>query len=308
VSAALATGLSLVSILLLDDDPTMRSAARNTLRAAGCRTIVQTGDGHDALEAIGSQHIDLVLCDCQMAPMDGMTFLRRLRAHPAGVSLPVVMLTANNSPEDAWLARELKVAAWLVKPVPPNLLASQVAAALGMTAPHIQDDVLQSLAARYEAQLPAEISYLETMSDLLQRDMAAFAPACDNLLQRLHNVKGQAGTLGYPLLGSLASEVHDLLRLVVRDLDAAAALQPEIVKLVTVAVATMRLVADRKLRGDGGAVGIKLRDQIGGFAARVRASLEAAQQDARHRRDGIVARRQEAASDRIMANRRYIEP
>jgi len=94
----------------------------------------------------------------------------------------------------------------------------------------------------------------------------------------------------------------------VRDLDAAAALQPEIVKLVTVAVATMRLVADRKLRGDGGAVGIKLRDQIGGFAVRVQASLEAAQQDARHRRDGIVARRHEAASDRTMANRRYIEP
>jgi hypothetical protein len=32
------------------------------------------------------------------------------------------------------------VTAWPVKPVPPNLLAGQVAAALGMTAPHIQDD------------------------------------------------------------------------------------------------------------------------------------------------------------------------
>jgi CheY-like chemotaxis protein len=243
-----------------------------------------------------------------MAPMDGMTFLRRLRAHPAGVTLPVVMLTANNSPEDAWLARELKVAAWLVKPVPPHLLADQVAAALGMTAPHIQDDVLQSLAASYEAQLPTEISYLETMSDLLRRDMAAFAPACDNLLQRLHNVKGQAGTLGYPLLGALASEVHDLLRLVVRDLDAAAALQPEIVKLVTVTVATMRLVGEKQLRGDGGAIGIKLRDQIGGFAARVRASLETAQQDARHRREGLSARRQEAAADRALMNRRYTAP
>lgn len=91
-TSALATGLSPVSILLLEDDPTMRSAARNTLRAAGRKTIVQTGGGHDALEVIGSRHIDLVLCDCQMAPMDGMTFLRRLRAHPAGVNLPVVML------------------------------------------------------------------------------------------------------------------------------------------------------------------------------------------------------------------------
>ena len=86
-TSALATGLSLVSILLLDDDPTMRSAARNTLRAAAARPL-QTWDGHDALEVIGSRHIDLVLCDCH-APMDGMTFLA-LRAHPAGVKLPAV--------------------------------------------------------------------------------------------------------------------------------------------------------------------------------------------------------------------------
>ena len=60
-----ATGFGLVTILTLDDDPDMRAAIGGMLRAAGCRSVIQVGNGADALEIIAQRRVDLVLCDCQ---------------------------------------------------------------------------------------------------------------------------------------------------------------------------------------------------------------------------------------------------
>lgn len=308
MSSDYATGFSLITILMLDDDPAMRAAVRTMLREAGCKDIVQTGNGHDALDILSRRRIDLVLCDCQMAPMDGMTFLRRLRDRPDSADTPVIMLTASRDQRDAWEAQQLKAAAWLVKPVLPQALVSHVASALGMAPPRLRDDALASLAESYEARLPQEIALLETTAGKLLGGSTLLEAQLDGLLQRLHIVKGQGGTLGYPLLSEIAGHAHDVLRQVHQHPVASAPLQAEVVKLVSVCVASMKLVAERKLRGEGGVAGEKLRGQLGAFAQALQAKLTAAVEtldaQARQARDDRAVRLAEADANSWVLKRR----
>ena len=303
-----ATGFGLVTILTLDDDPDMRAAIGGMLRAAGCRSVIQVGNGADALEIIAQRRVDLVLCDCQMAPMDGLTFLGRLRLTAQGESMPVVMLTASSDAEEAWRAREHKVAAWLVKPIQPTTLVAQVAAALGMAPPRVGEDVLDSLAAAYEARLPEEIGRLVAMARQVQAGALQGEAAMDALLRALHNVKGQAGTLGYPLLGRIAGWLHDLLRRQMKHPAASAPLMADIVTVLHVGASAMALVAQKKLRGEGGTAGERILQQLGGvvdaLAARLDAAIHEAEEAQRIRRDQEAVRRAEASADRWLLDRR----
>ncbi len=269
-----ASSLGNASILMLEDDPAMRAAVRAMLRAAGCADMQQTSNGHDALTWTEMSPPDLILCDCDMPQMDGMTFLRKLRALPNGAKVPVIMLTANQNAADAWEARQLNVAGWLVKPVSAQNVVAQVAATLGHTAPRVQENVLDALVARYEEKLPQEVLALQALVAELPAEGESLPPELVVLHRRLHKVKGQAGTLGYDLLGQLAAPLHDLLATALARPDAAMPLRAELLKVLRVGLAGMKLVADRRLRGDGGAAGAKMRGQIGEFATALRLQLE----------------------------------
>lgn len=299
MEAALALGLSQVSILMVDDDPTMRAAVRSTLRAAGNRELVQMAEAAEALDYLRHRQVDLVLSDCRMAPMDGITFLRRLREHPRTEHLPVIMLTASSDGRDAWEARELHATAWLVKPVLPQVLLGQIAAALGMAPPPVATDVLARLAARYEAELPSEIAMLEAMVARLPAQPGPQDPLAEEMLGRLHQTQGQAGTLGYPLISVLAGALHDTLRTWLRHPQAHGA---EVRRLLTVGASAMKLVAARRLRGEGGAAGDSIRQHVAHFAGNLQRRIEAeareAEAEVRRLRDLAAVRAAEADADR----------
>ena len=270
------TSLARAKVLMLEDDPTMRDAVRTVLRAAGCQDVLQTGDGNEALRLFDGRPPDLVLCDCQMQPMDGMTFLRKLREHPLGKEVPVIMLTANQNVEDAWEARQLRVAAWLVKPVSAQNVAAQVAATLGRLPPRVQENVLDSLVAEYESRLPHEVLALQSLAAELRPGETGLPEELKELHRRLHNVKGQAGSLGYALLGHLAAPLHDVLAQALLHPDAAEPLREDLLKLLRVGLSGMKLVADRQLRGEGGAAGARMREQLGAYAKGLQERLAAA--------------------------------
>lgn len=111
-----------LNILLVEDDEidvmTVRRAFRknnitNPLRVAG--------DGIEALEMLRSGEMPaenrIVLLDINMPRMDGIEFLRELRADPALRSTTVVVLTTSNEDRDRIHAYELNVAGYILKPV-----------------------------------------------------------------------------------------------------------------------------------------------------------------------------------------------
>lgn len=91
-------------ILIIEDDPEMMSLLRDFFSHQGYQ-VVACSSVPDALPFLshgGMPACDLVIADIQMKPVDGREFLRQ--AHATHPQLPVILMSAMNSPQ---LAREV---------------------------------------------------------------------------------------------------------------------------------------------------------------------------------------------------------
>jgi len=80
-------------ILVVDDDPEVRSLVRTLLERAGA-TVREAGDGREALRIFFDARPDLVILDVEMPELDGWETLERLRDLS---EVPVLMLTARDA-------------------------------------------------------------------------------------------------------------------------------------------------------------------------------------------------------------------
>jgi len=105
----------MATILVVDDEPAIRTILRHQLAGAGYRVLL-AADGRTALEQLDRELPDLVLLDVMMPGMDGREVLRRIRSDPRHHHLPVVMLTARG--ERSHVLRGLEDGAndYIVKP------------------------------------------------------------------------------------------------------------------------------------------------------------------------------------------------
>jgi CheY-like chemotaxis protein len=82
-----------VKVLVVDDEPEACEAVRQVLESHGA--IVQTAvSGSQALHLLPEMKPDVLLADLAMPEMDGYEFIRRVRVHSDGTSVPAVALTA----------------------------------------------------------------------------------------------------------------------------------------------------------------------------------------------------------------------
>ena len=105
-----------MKILVADDSRVMRQIVIRTLRQAGYddHDIVEAEDGADALAKVGSEKPDLVLSDWNMPEMNGIDFLRALRA--GGSSVPFGFVTSEGSPQMRELAESEGALFLIAKP------------------------------------------------------------------------------------------------------------------------------------------------------------------------------------------------
>lgn len=111
------------SILVADDDQTVRNLLRATL-PADSYDILEAADGEQALAICRERRVDLVLLDWQMPERPGAAVLDELRRTSSRI--PVVVLTADTEPKQRDRAAELGAAAFLPKPFSPNELLGLV--------------------------------------------------------------------------------------------------------------------------------------------------------------------------------------
>ena len=111
----------MASILVVDDDPSVRALLRDLLESEG-HEVRTVHDGYAALRALSSARPDCVVLDVMMPGMDGHEVLARLRALDGGASLPVVMLTAAADDAHAWRAWSGGAGFLLGKPFETDLL------------------------------------------------------------------------------------------------------------------------------------------------------------------------------------------
>jgi adenylate cyclase len=118
------------TILTVDDDEAGRSALARALRGMG-HTVIEAGDGRQAVELIGQRSFDLVLLDITMPVMDGYEVLRWIRADPGRAAMPVLMVSGLD--EIAHTVRCIEAGAedFLSKPVDHVLLRARINSLLG---------------------------------------------------------------------------------------------------------------------------------------------------------------------------------
>lgn len=104
------------TILVVDDSITTRTLERSILEAQGYRVLVEV-DGLAGLERLrsGLDAIDLVVADVEMPRMDGFALLAAIRNDPALKTLPVIMMTSRNSPDDIERGLNLGADAYVTK-------------------------------------------------------------------------------------------------------------------------------------------------------------------------------------------------
>lgn len=119
------------TVLVVDDEPTLREVVVRYLEREGYRALV-AADGDEAEAVLRSQSPDLVILDLMLPGTDGLELCRRIRARSA---MPVIMLTARGEETDRIVGLELGADDYVTKPFSPRELVARVRTVLRRTAP-----------------------------------------------------------------------------------------------------------------------------------------------------------------------------
>ncbi len=121
--------LSTLRVVVVDDSVHMGKLLQLMLSAFDIRCAQAFTDGVAAMRAIQADPPDLLLCDWEMHPIDGLTLVRRIRGSESDLlaGIPIVMLTGNTDAAKIRAARAAGVTHVVVKPVTPQALFDRIA-------------------------------------------------------------------------------------------------------------------------------------------------------------------------------------
>jgi CheY-like chemotaxis protein len=115
-----------VKVLIIDDEPDVRSVARLSLGRVGKMEVVELCGGVEAVDTAKSELPDVILLDLMMPEMDGVATFEALRADPQTARIPIVFVTAKAMPDEIRRLKDLGALDVIVKPFDPMLLAAQL--------------------------------------------------------------------------------------------------------------------------------------------------------------------------------------
>lgn len=120
-----------LTILIVDDNLYQRRLVSVILRECGVKTLLQAGNGLDALVELNSygNKIDLIICDLEMPKLKGIDFIRMLRDSDTP-DIPVLVITGHSDNANMAGAIEAGINGFLVKPVKPGPLISRIRTAV----------------------------------------------------------------------------------------------------------------------------------------------------------------------------------
>jgi len=105
-----------IKIVVADDSGTMRMMFKQILAKAGYTNLVMAVNGADGLEKVKAEQPDLVVSDWNMPQMDGMEFLKALRATDEFKDLPFIMATAQSDKGQQLSIKEAGASGHVPKP------------------------------------------------------------------------------------------------------------------------------------------------------------------------------------------------
>ncbi|HWI67378.1 MAG TPA: response regulator [Nitrospiraceae bacterium] len=120
--------MSEVRALIVDDSSVMRKIIERALRQAGLNSLVafEAGSGIEGLDLLKTRQFDLILSDINMPSMDGLEFVRQIRAQDLARGVPVVMITTESSEEHVKQAIQAGARGYIRKPFTTDQVKERV--------------------------------------------------------------------------------------------------------------------------------------------------------------------------------------
>ena len=110
--------MSEVRALIVDDSSVMRKIVERSLRQAGLNLLLvhEAASGIEGLDVLRAATVDLILTDINMPSMDGLEFVRQIKAQNLAQGVPVVMITTESSEEHVKQAIQAGARGYIRKP------------------------------------------------------------------------------------------------------------------------------------------------------------------------------------------------
>lgn len=214
-------------VLVADDHAANRLLLQGVLQKAGHR-VMTVDDGEAALDALAEGEFDLALVDLHMPSLSGIDLLRQLRVMQAGAQIrtPVVVVSADASPEAAQTCRDAGARAFITKPFTAGQLLDTIAGIAAGEAPAaataeparallhasgeqvLDASVLDEFAAlgmgkAFELEFVAQCM-TDARVALARMQAAGEAGDWDQYREQAHALKGVTGNLGLLQCASLS--------------------------------------------------------------------------------------------------------
>ena len=193
-------------ILIVDDEPHNRDMIAAFLEMEGFQTA-QAEDGEAALELVGRLAPDVILLDVLMPGPDGFEICRRLKADPATVFTPVVILTALRGADERIKGAAAGADEFLSKPFDHIELITRVKSLVRVKRLNDELQAANRDLERRVAQRTAELQHALTELQALDRLKSEFiANVSHELRTPVLHVKGYVDLLASGALGALGDE------------------------------------------------------------------------------------------------------
>jgi two-component system chemotaxis response regulator CheY len=115
-----------VQALVVDDSATMRQILKEYLKKLGFG-VTEAANGREALDVLKEMPTaDLVLVDWNMPEMDGVSFVRAVRADPSYATLPLLMVTTNTELSQVSTALNAGANEYIMKPFTREIIREKL--------------------------------------------------------------------------------------------------------------------------------------------------------------------------------------
>lgn len=117
-------------ILVVDDSASIRQVQRYVLSGAGY-DVTEAVDGQDGLSKLQASPVNLIFTDLNMPNLDGVGFIKAVRASASHRLTPIVMVTTESADAKKQEGRAAGATGWIVKPFTPEQLLAVVKKVMG---------------------------------------------------------------------------------------------------------------------------------------------------------------------------------
>jgi CheY-like chemotaxis protein len=200
------------TILLVDDEPDIRTIAELSLSQVGGWKTLLASSGSQALELASKHKPDLILLDVMMPEMDGVATFQKLAQQEDTREIPVIFMTARVQSHERERYVGFGAAGVIAKPFDPMRLPDDIRGILAQPVEQRGRNRLAALRRRYAEGLASKLEGLRAAIEHAYEAEAGSRLAAIEAAHRIaHTLHGTAGTYGHAEVSRAMASIESAL-------------------------------------------------------------------------------------------------